>query len=223
MTQLRSAKDREEDDVDTDDDVRYDSSQLTNGRRSAGGSTNGLHITPKKRCLDLRQHMRHSNTEKSLQAKKRVIRMLFVLVIEFFVCWTPTYILQSWYVFDFMGAVENVSPMAMNLLHLLSYVSSCCNPITYCFMNRKFRQGFMTAFHCCPCARRQAHNAMMAEHSYMASQRTGNHLKTQTYALGRLVLQNTSDVAATCGYNFKSAFAQQNGPSSPNTRPSDVT
>ena len=221
MTQLRSAKDRDDDEVDTDDDVRYDSGQLSNGRRSAGGSTNGVHATQKKRCLDLRQHMRHSNTEKSLQAKKRVIRMLFVLVIEFFVCWTPTYILQSWYVFDLMGATQSVSPMAMNLLHLLSYVSSCCNPITYCFMNRKFRQGFMTAFHCCPCARRHAHNARMVENSYMASQRTGNHHSIkQNYALGRLVLQNSSDMAATCGYNFKCPVAQ---PPSPTTRPCDVT
>ena len=204
MTELRSAKDRD-DDVDTDDDFRYDvGSQLANGRRStaatSGGSTGELHGAAKKRCPDLRHHMRHSNTEKSLQAKKRVIRMLFVLVIEFFVCWTPTYILQSWYVFDYRGAMQNVSPMTMNLLHLLSYVSSCCNPITYCFMNRKFRQGFVTAFQCCPSSRRHARSK--AEHSYAASQRTGNN--------GRYLLNNDNNNGTSgalsgvlCRYNVK--------------------
>ena len=38
--------------------------------------------------------MRHSNAEKNLVAKKRVIKMLFVVVLEFFICWTPLYALQ---------------------------------------------------------------------------------------------------------------------------------
>uniref|UniRef100_K1PZ04 Gastrin/cholecystokinin type B receptor n=1 Tax=Magallana gigas TaxID=29159 RepID=K1PZ04_MAGGI len=29
-----------------------------------------------------------------------------------------------------------------------SYVSTCCNPVTYCFMNRNFRQGFLSVFRC---------------------------------------------------------------------------
>lgn len=34
-------------------------------------------------------------------------------------------------------------------LQLLAYCSSCCNPITYCFMNRKFRQAFISLIKGC--------------------------------------------------------------------------
>lgn len=35
--------------------------------------------------------LRSTHTEKSLIAKKRVIRMLLVIVVLFFVCWTPRF------------------------------------------------------------------------------------------------------------------------------------
>ena len=102
-----------------------------------------------KRQRQLHARMRQSNTDRSLQAKKRVIKMLFVVVLEFFVFWTPMYVMNTWVVFDEQSAQRHVSAVAMNFIHLLSYVSSCCNPITYCFMNQKFRQGFLSAFRCC--------------------------------------------------------------------------
>ena len=78
--------------------------------------------------------------------------MLFVVVAEFFVCWTPTYVLQTWFVFDHDGAVQHISAGAMNLVHLLGFASTCCHPITYGFMNASFRQGFAAVF----CRRRLA-------------------------------------------------------------------
>lgn len=72
--------------------------------------------------------------------------MLFVVVAEYFVCWTPMYILQTWLVFDYAGAVRHISAGAMNLVHLLAFASACCHPITYGFMNASFRRGFMAVF-----------------------------------------------------------------------------
>lgn len=100
--------------------------------------------------------MRHTSADRFVVAKKRIVRMLFVVVLEFFICWTPMYVLQTWIVFDYEGAVSRVSAVAMNLLHLLGFVSSCCHPITYCFMNKRFRHGFLAVFRCCPFARRRA-------------------------------------------------------------------
>lgn len=37
--------------------------------------------------------IRSTYTGKSIESKKKVIRMLFVLVAEFFICWTPLHIL----------------------------------------------------------------------------------------------------------------------------------
>lgn len=128
-----------EDDIDSDDETR-----IGNGNISST-SAETHHRSRKHQIARIRQ----SNTERSLQAKKRVIKMLFVVVLEFFVFWTPMYIMNTWFVFDNKTAMQHVSPAAMNFIHLMSYVSSCCNPITYCFMNKKFRQGFLSAFRCC--------------------------------------------------------------------------
>ena len=37
----------------------------------------------------------------------------------------------------------------LGLFFMLAYSSSCTNPITYCFMNSKFRQSFLNLFGCC--------------------------------------------------------------------------
>jgi cholecystokinin A receptor/cholecystokinin-like receptor len=95
--------------------------------------------------------------------------MLFVVVIEFFICWTPMYVMNTWFLFDRDTAQKHVSPGAMNFIHLLAYASSITNPITYCFMNQKFRKGFLMAFSCCPCVKPYASEPT----SFANSQRTG--------------------------------------------------
>ncbi|ESP01986.1 hypothetical protein LOTGIDRAFT_111302 [Lottia gigantea] len=92
--------------------------------------------------------IRHTNPEKIRQNKIRVIKMLFVVVLEFFICWTPVYVIQTWMIFDFKSAKQHLSPITKTFFHLLSYFSSCCNPITYCFMNKKFREAFVRVFQC---------------------------------------------------------------------------
>ena len=113
--------------------------------------------------------MRRSNPRKIRENKIRVIRMLFVVVLEFFLCWTPLYIIQTWMVFDVHSAYEFLTPLTKTLFHLLSYMSSCCNPITYCFMNRKFREGFVRVFTCRkpppPLKERQREHLLMLQDS----------------------------------------------------------
>jgi len=41
---------------------------------------------------------------------------------------------------------EYVDYTAISFLQLLAYSSSCCNPITYCFMNASFRRAFVDTF-----------------------------------------------------------------------------
>lgn len=92
--------------------------------------------------------IRQTNNEKSRAAKKRVIKMLFAVVLEFFICWTPLFFLQTWMTIDIQHAQENISSYFLSFVFLLSYLSTCCNPITYCFMNKNFRNGFKAAFRC---------------------------------------------------------------------------
>ncbi|CAO1385785.1 unnamed protein product [Diamesa serratosioi] len=92
--------------------------------------------------------LRRSNAEKSLLNKKRVIKMLFVVVLEFFICWTPLYVINTIALFDKKLVYQNLSSTTISFFQLLAYSSSCCNPITYCFMNIGFRKAFLNLFKC---------------------------------------------------------------------------
>ncbi|KYQ56373.1 Cholecystokinin receptor [Trachymyrmex zeteki] len=120
-------------------------------------------------CPLTRQHVIRSNyMAKSIEAKKKVIRMLFVIVLEFFVCWAPLHVINTWYLFSPELVYSIVGSTGISLVQLLAYVSSCCNPITYCFMNRKFRQAFLGLFDCHRCWR------VGCRHSDIAMAATGN-------------------------------------------------
>lgn len=90
-----------------------------------------------------------TNTEKSLQNKKRVIKMLFVVVLEFFISWTPLYVINTIALFDSQMVYKTLGYTTITYFQLLAYTSSCCNPITYCFMNRGFRKACLNLFRCC--------------------------------------------------------------------------
>ncbi|EDW33762.1 GL27012 [Drosophila persimilis] len=80
------------------------------------------------------------------ESKKRVVKMLFVLVLEFFICWTPLYVINTMTMLIGPVVYEYVDYTAISFLQLLAYSSSCCNPITYCFMNASFRRAFVDTF-----------------------------------------------------------------------------
>ncbi|XP_052568016.1 gastrin/cholecystokinin type B receptor isoform X2 [Peromyscus californicus insignis] len=86
-----------------------------------------------------------------LLAKKRVVRMLLVIVVLFFLCWLPVYSANTWRAFDGPGAHRALSGAPISFIHLLSYASACVNPLVYCFMHRRFRQACLdTCARCCP-------------------------------------------------------------------------
>lgn len=94
--------------------------------------------------------VRSSSSAANLMAKKRVIRMLMVIVVLFFLCWMPIFSANAWRAYDTASAERQLSGTPISFILLLSYTSSCVNPIIYCFMNRRFRLGFMATFPCGP-------------------------------------------------------------------------
>ncbi|XP_041638142.1 cholecystokinin receptor [Cheilinus undulatus] len=92
---------------------------------------------------------RSNTSEAKLQAKRRVIRMLMVIVALFFICWMPLYSANTWKAFDLRSASKALSGAPISFIHLLSYSSACVNPIIYCFMNTRFRKALLSTFACC--------------------------------------------------------------------------
>ncbi|XP_042855972.1 cholecystokinin receptor-like, partial [Penaeus japonicus] len=106
------------------------------------------------RCSVTTSILRKTHPEISLRNKKRVIHMLAAVVVEFFVCWTPLYVVNTlayWFpqqVYHWLGMDGVV------VIQLLAYCSCCCNPLTYCFMNHSFRRAFLNAIGCGKASRR---------------------------------------------------------------------
>uniref|UniRef100_A0A3Q2QFF7 Gastrin/cholecystokinin type B receptor n=1 Tax=Fundulus heteroclitus TaxID=8078 RepID=A0A3Q2QFF7_FUNHE len=99
--------------------------------------------------LNKTERARSNTSEAKLQAKRRVIRMLMVIVALFFICWMPVYSVNTWKAFDFKSAFKALTGAPISFIHLLSYTSACVNPIIYCFMNTRFRKALLSTFGCC--------------------------------------------------------------------------
>ena len=96
------------------------------------------------------RRIRSSSPAANLVAKKRVIRMLTVIVLLFFLCWMPIFSANAWRAFDAASAERRLSGTPISFILLLAYSSACVNPLIYCFMNKRFRLGFLATFPCCP-------------------------------------------------------------------------
>ncbi|CAK9297040.1 unnamed protein product [Gordionus sp. m RMFG-2023] len=89
----------------------------------------------------VRRYKTEDGFSKSLKTKKKIIKMLCVIVIEFFLCWTPLYVINTWLMHHPESLKRLLNPSRTSIIfHFISHISVCCNPITYCFMNPKFRQ-----------------------------------------------------------------------------------
>lgn len=151
--------------------IKFDASQKKSAKErklSSGGSSryedsDGCYLQKSRhpRKLELQQlstgshgskvnRIRSSSSAANLIAKKRVIRMLIVIVVLFFLCWMPIFSANAWRAYDTVSAERHLSGTPISFILLLSYTSSCVNPIIYCFMNKRFRLGFMATFPCCP-------------------------------------------------------------------------
>ncbi|CAG2228144.1 TACR3 [Mytilus edulis] len=86
-----------------------------------------------------------------IQSKRRVVKMMIFVVIVFGVCWLPyhLYFLLASSVPDITLA-ENVQQIYL-VIYWIAMSNSMYNPIIYCWMNERFRSGFIEAFCFCPC------------------------------------------------------------------------
>ncbi|MEE6493559.1 hypothetical protein FKM82_016886 [Ascaphus truei] len=67
------------------------------------------------------------------RAKIRTVKMTFVIVLSYILCWTPFFSVQMWSVWDKNAPDEDSSDFAFTISMLLSSLSSCINPWIYMF------------------------------------------------------------------------------------------
>ena len=77
-----------------------------------------------------------------LQARRRVVYMLFVVIVTFIICWSPDQI-------AFLGFNLGLVPFEFAFGHVyrvfiaLAFANSCFNPVIYIAINRNFRRAFI--------------------------------------------------------------------------------
>lgn len=80
-----------------------------------------------------------------LQARERVLQMLFVVVMTFIICWTPDQLCYLFYSIGILNVDFLHSRLYMAFI-LLAYVNSCANPFIYTARNPEFRHALKVLF-----------------------------------------------------------------------------
>ncbi|XP_077181383.1 oxytocin receptor [Paroedura picta] len=80
------------------------------------------------------------------KAKIRTVKMTFIIVLAFILCWTPFFIVQMWIVWD-EDAPKEALPFIITTL--LASLNSCCNPWIYMLFTGHLFHDLLHRFLCC--------------------------------------------------------------------------
>ncbi|XP_053981949.1 RYamide receptor-like [Hylaeus volcanicus] len=107
--------------------------------------------------------------QRMARSKRKMVKMMVTVVIVFTICWLPYNILML--IMDNNEATANWSglPFIWTVLHWLAMSHSCYNPVIYCWMNARFRSGFITAIGCLPGVHRILRNERRRNSNHNAS------------------------------------------------------
>ncbi|XP_063705139.1 RYamide receptor [Culicoides brevitarsis] len=90
----------------------------------------------------------NSRDQRMHKSKRKMIKMMVTVVIVFTMCWAPFNILGI--IVAESGGDSELLPYFWLTFHWLAMSHSCYNPIIYCYMNARFRSGFITVLHTVP-------------------------------------------------------------------------
>uniref|UniRef100_A0A8C6T242 Neuromedin-K receptor n=1 Tax=Neogobius melanostomus TaxID=47308 RepID=A0A8C6T242_9GOBI len=90
------------------------------------------------------------NYHGQLQAKRKVVKMMIIVVVTFALCWLPyhVYFIVTGLNKE-LGRWKYIQQVYLSVLWL-AMSSTMYNPIIYCCLNSRFRAGFKRAFRWCP-------------------------------------------------------------------------
>nr|ADH29725.1 arginine vasopressin receptor 1A [Peromyscus californicus] len=98
----------------------------------------GLLVTP---CV--------SSVKTISRAKIRTVKMTFVIVTAYILCWAPFFIVQMWSVWDDNFIWTDSENPSITITALLASLNSCCNPWIYMFFSGHLLQDCVQSFPCC--------------------------------------------------------------------------
>jgi len=92
---------------------------------------------------------------RTAKAKGKVIRMLIVVVVFYFLCFLPYHSTYMWYEFGDGGQFKGIW-LLLSYCQVLVYSNSAVNPVLYGFLSEQFRKGFARLVPCCRIWRKES-------------------------------------------------------------------
>jgi len=80
--------------------------------------------------------------------RRKALKLLIVIILEFFICWTPLFIYHTIVTFD-KKFHRSMPTNFVDLILLFSFASPLCNPFTYYFMSKRYRAVLYAYLPCC--------------------------------------------------------------------------
>ncbi|XP_070288995.1 substance-K receptor isoform X1 [Myotis yumanensis] len=127
----------------------------------------------------------HGANSQYLQAKKKFVKTMVVVVVTFAICWLPYHLYFILGNFQEDIYCHKFIQQVYLALFWLAMSSTMYNPIIYCCLNRRFRSGFRIAFRCCPWVTPTAEDKMELTHTPSLSRRVNRcHTKETLFISG---------------------------------------
>uniref|UniRef100_A0AAY5KTT1 G-protein coupled receptors family 1 profile domain-containing protein n=2 Tax=Esox lucius TaxID=8010 RepID=A0AAY5KTT1_ESOLU len=108
--------------------------------------SSGVALSSKNRLLEKTSV---SSISTISRAKLRTVKMTFVIVLAYVVCWTPFFTVQMWSVWDKSFSWDDSENTAVNLSALLASLNSCCNPWIYMIFSGHLLSDTVLCLPCC--------------------------------------------------------------------------
>ena len=89
--------------------------------------------------------------QRQLKKRKKISLIVGIIVLMFFICWTPRTVLEFILIMDLTFGNKNRLATASNYSLLAVVMSTAVNPILFNFMSSDFREGFKSLFRHCSC------------------------------------------------------------------------
>lgn len=147
------------------------------------GAYSVIGLTLWKRAVP--RHQAHGANLRHLQAKKKFVKAMVLVVLTFAICWLPYHLYFILGTFQEDIYYHKFIQQVYLALFWLAMSSTMYNPIIYCCLNHRFRSGFRLAFRCYPWVTPTEEDRLELTHTPSLSRRVNRcHTKETLFMTG---------------------------------------